>query len=369
MIGDVASACWWLLLVTACVMTHASATENLVPNGEFESWDRVPKEWRIEGDTKRLCDVVGTRGHAVKLGSLSSPYGRVQLFSPSMPIDSAKSYGLSFDYRTAKADVRWTRITCWFTRNGQTWANQEVYLRNSEAWTHRDVELIVPRETDGLVLELRLNDRGEVSYDNLRVVALSAEERARVTALGKMEPIAIEAAESQPRMDATGRFNVCKVNGVDWLVDPKGEAFWNIGICGIGGGTDENPALLKALVDEFGSSPSAASAYAQQSIDRAQAWGINSEGGWTGHVFHEANAQRKKDGRRPMPYFLVVESLDRLVLECAEGVSAVEQLALLSSSGRPTDSTKMLADVFNDQWRAAYDRTRRPSTPGQWRRP
>jgi len=99
-------------------------------------------------------------------------------------------------------------------------------------------------------------------------------------------PITGLAEQAAPPDAGTGFFRLQRRAGRWWIVDPKGEPFYSLGVCVINPGADHAPSLgyspyHRNIVEKYGSEK----AWAEQTRQRLLEWGFNTRGAWcSGHV-------------------------------------------------------------------------------------
>jgi hypothetical protein len=87
---------------------------------------------------------------------------------------------------------------------------------------------------------------------------------------------------------STGYFHTEEINGVSWLITPKGQGFFSKGVNNINYGGDQSPALGyspygRLTAQKYGS----AEKWAEATAKRLQDWGFNTVGAWSTAVMSE----------------------------------------------------------------------------------
>ncbi len=206
------------------------------------------------------------------------------------------------------------------------WRTKQVYIR--------------PRK-GGVKMRIiiRLINTGIVYLDDISVRPLSPEQASELEPTFDQKIPIIETVTDLPHVQASGFFRVEKVNGVWWLIDPKGQLTWSIGVQSIGNILWENPALSKLVEEKYGGNQSY---YMEEQIPRLRKWNFTTSGSWSGPAFYELNNRLLSKGKEPFPSFHFI------------GFTTVgdQTYSLRNRQGIVNDfGEHAMVDPFNPEWR------------------
>jgi hypothetical protein len=221
--------------------------------------------------------------------------------------------------------------------------SEDRNIRSSDfgikGWRHKQV-YIRPRERQSKMrIIIRLINTGIVYVDDISVRALTREEAVEFEPPHTQKIPELETVEEQPRVKATGFYRVEQVNGVWWLVNPKGNLTWSIGVQSIGNILWENPTLSKFVEEKYGGNQSY---YMEDQIPRLREWNFTTSGSWSGPAFYELNKRLIAKDQEPFPSFHFI------------GFTTVgdQEYSLRNRQGMVNDfGEHAMVDPFNPDWR------------------
>lgn len=342
---------------------------NLVPNGDWET-GQPPASWKIQkGDGVTLGFDKGMDGKRC-LDIMVPVHQSIRLKSDLVELTPARKYRLLYHYKTAAPQIAWSNLSVEYFTSGRSLGSQSIsFMENQAEWKTKEYLLIIPEGATACKVHVRIMDAGQYLVDDISIVEVSHRAARKISLVGKMREIPIKKAASLPRIPAAGKYSVQPIEGVWWLIDPAGNAFWNISLWGGGpmGASGELP-LRKYIKTHYLESRNEKTHH-NDVFDGLIAWGFNSIGsGIEIEPMNRALQMRKQAKAKTLPY------LDTLVMsvnlpsqgglrlwEIAEGLYGkgnvkVEDLAMVDKQLKPVLGTHVaFSDVFNEKFRNAYD--------------
>ena len=353
-----------LLLVCATGCRH-----NLIPNGDWEKGS-PSKSWILrQGDCEALGFDQGMDGK--RCLKITLPAGRsITLETPYIALKSGRKYQFSCHYKTTASQIAWSGIAVEYFKPGRSFGVQSIAFLESQAeWKEKNYLLLAPEGTTSCKVRLRIMEPGIYWIDKVAITEVSVGEARRLSLVGKMEAISVRQAESLPRIPPGGKYSVRRVDGVWWLFDPMGKAFWNVSLWGGGpiGGGGELPLRRHIRTRYFETGRT--NEYYNAVFDNLIAWGFNSMGsGMEIGPMNRALQLRRQNRAKTLPY------VDTLVMSInlprqdgcrlweiagrlyGPGNVKVEDLAMVDRYSRPVLGTAVpFPDVFSEKFRKAYD--------------
>jgi len=330
----------------------------------------VPFEW---GHTNGTASMLGTApgqsgGRGLKI---TMPENRsLHLESRVIALDPRKSYRLLYHYRTGAVRVSWSAVSVEFLAPGRSLGFQSIlFLDNQADWKKKEYLLLTPAPATACKIHLRVLDAGEYWVDGPSLAIVDGAEAARISLIGKMDPIPVRKVDALPRIPPEGRYSVRPLDGVWWLFDPQGQAFWNLSLWGGGPISDEGELPLRKYIKSTYLDRGRTAEYDNRVFDRLISWGFNSIGsGIEIGPMNRALQMRRQDKAPTLPYVdTIVMSLNlpgrggfRLweIAEVLYGVGQVkiEDLSMLDRNFKPVlGAGGAFPDVFSEKFRKAYD--------------
>ncbi|WP_282036512.1 FN3 associated domain-containing protein [Saccharicrinis aurantiacus] len=164
-----------LLFTTVFLICTFNYAQNLVPNGNFESWEDVntPSDFSTIQNVEQESVIVHS-------GNFSAKHtGGTKKIAVNVPIEAGKTYRISMWYYvdTEKGDGSDARIwSYWKSSSNNVDDNVDElrgpnngFFESKAEWSQYEVELTAPATVDGLNFELRTYSGAVVYYDNLEV--------------------------------------------------------------------------------------------------------------------------------------------------------------------------------------------------------
>jgi len=255
------------------IVLNLSGRSNLIFNGGFEEGLKSPSGWYAEqanGDIEFINDsnVCHKGNKCVKLSNcynLDSWEERIRVSSLNYYVEGYSSnyyllYGFykSSNMKPGSILIRYKHKDI----SNTTLIQESYYLGNETEWTmfHFVIDT-VPLNSTSFQIGIQLdNSIGSVWIDDLGMMIISREEAKRVTPFLIYSP---PEPQKTPRhvFSSNMTVSVQQFNGVWWLVDPDGSAFWVSGISSHSFSKNTNPfvfqyldnpnsSLLKYIADE-----------------------------------------------------------------------------------------------------------------------
>jgi len=286
-------------------------------------------------------------------------------------LDPQKKYRLHYHYRTKTRPLIWSGVTVEYFKPGHSLGAQSITFQDHQAeWEKKDYLLVFPETTTACKVRLRMQEAGEYWIDDMAINEISRDEAKRISFVGKMREIPVGKAAARPTISPEGKYSVRQVEGVWWLFDPAGKAFWNVSLWGGGPIGDYGELPLRRFIRDRYLHTGNSRAYENAIFDSLIAWGFNSIGaGIEIEPMNRALEMRKHDKAATLPYvdtimlnlslaghhgfrlWAIAESL------YGAGKVKVEDLVMMDRNAKPVmGSASLFPDVFSEKFRNAYDR-------------
>lgn len=331
----------------------------------------IPVEWgNTNGAAGALSIVPGiSSGGCLKI---NMPENRsLHLESRVIALDPRKSYRLLYHYKTGASVISWSSVSVEFLEPGRSLGSQSIlFLDHQAEWKKKEYLLLTPALATACRIHLRVLDAGEYWVDGLSLALVDGEEAARISLIGKMNAIPVGRVDTLPRIPPEAKYSVRPLDGVWWLFDPQGHAFWNLSLWGGGPIGEDGDLPLRKYIKSTYLDKGRTAEYDNRVFDRLIAWGFNSIGsGIEIGPMNRALQMRRQNKASTLPYVdTIVLSLNlpgrggfRLweIAESLYGVGKVktEDLSMVDRNSKPVlGAGGAFPDVFSEKFRKAYDR-------------
>lgn len=164
-----------LLSIAISFISALSFAQNLVPNGNFDSWEdaNTPSSFVKAESVEQESVIVQSGTYSVK------QTGGTKKLAINVPVVEGKTYRISMWYYvdTETGDGSDARIWSYW-KSGSSSVDDHSdelkgpnngYFESKAEWSQYEVELTAPATVDGLYLELRTYSGAVAYYDNLEV--------------------------------------------------------------------------------------------------------------------------------------------------------------------------------------------------------
>lgn len=173
------------LLTFVCLGTVAVNAQNLVTNGNFETWaDGAPTGWTITVPENGGSVAQETAAANVQNGTSSIRFtapagtGNVRAAWTDIPVTAGHEYTFSYWYKDESDDARGRHWASWRVGTAQLDDNADVlrpdYMVNTSGWTQVTYTLEAPATATAFRLDFRVyqetGNSGLIYYDNVSLV-------------------------------------------------------------------------------------------------------------------------------------------------------------------------------------------------------
>ncbi|MFC0878689.1 LamG-like jellyroll fold domain-containing protein, partial [Saccharicrinis sp. FJH2] len=190
----------FLLVLGLFVLTGMSA-QNLLLNGDFESWDDVntPTSWGTIQSVSQEADADSIHGGTYSAKQLG---GRSDLGQGISDIIPGRSYKVTMWYQVTAGDGTDARIWAYWLSGGSTLGDNADELRgpnnsfldnNGGAWASYSTTVVAPATADSFYFEVRTYSGAVVNYDDFSFELLSAS--APVIADVTVDPVSVTSSD------------------------------------------------------------------------------------------------------------------------------------------------------------------------------
>ncbi|MFB6342331.1 LamG-like jellyroll fold domain-containing protein, partial [Saccharicrinis sp. FJH62] len=190
----------FLLVLGLFVLTGMSA-QNLLLNGDFESWDDVntPTSWPKAENVSQEADADSIHGGTYSAKQLGGTNDLGQGISDIIP---GRSYKITMWYQVTDGDGTDARIWSYWLSNGSNLTDNADELRgpnnsyfdnNGGVWSSYSTTVVAPATADSFYFEVRTYSGAVVNYDDFSFELLSAS--APVIADVTVDPVSVTSSD------------------------------------------------------------------------------------------------------------------------------------------------------------------------------